>query len=186
VKKRFISAFILASTFSVSAVAADDSGWFIGAAAGQSDIDASGVTFDEDSSYKLLAGYDFTRHWAIGVEYVDLGDFDVETLLGAPLPAGVTSSLEADGFNFFGMFTYPVNDTFGVFAKAGLFYWDIEASASGPGGVARVDDDGTDFSLGLGAALNLTDNAAITIEFQRFDIDGDDVDTITGGITFRF
>jgi len=186
VKKRLIPALILASTFSLTATAADDSGWFIGAAVGQSDIDASGATFDEDTSYKLLAGYDFTRNWAIGIEYIDLGDFDVEKLFGAPLPAGVKSSLEADGFNFFGMFTYPVNDSFDVFAKAGVFSWDVEASASGPGGSASAGDDGTDYSLGLGAALNFTDSAAITVEFQRFDIDGDDVDTITAGITFRF
>lgn len=182
VKKILIPAFILASTLSVTATAADDSGWFAGAAIGQSDIDASGISFDEDTSYKLFAGYDFTRNWALGVEYADLGEFDVTS----SLPAGVTAFTEVDGFNFYGMYSHHINDSFSLFAKAGIFIWDVTAVASGPGGTATASEDDSDFSWGLGGAFNMTDSAALTLEFQRFDIGDDEVDTITGGITFRF
>jgi opacity protein-like surface antigen len=178
VKKLLVPAFIAATSIGLTAHAAEDSGWFIGAAAGQSDVDIS--AYDESTTYKVVAGYDFNKNWALGVEYIDMGDFDID---GFP---GVNADVEIDGFNFFGMFTLPVSETFDLFAKAGAFHWDADASVSGGGLSVSLNDDGTDFSWGVGAALNATENVALTLEFQRFDIDGDDIDTITAGLKFSF
>jgi len=186
VKKTLIPAFILASTLSATAIAADDSGWFATAAIGQSDVDASDIELDQATNYKLLVGYDFTRNWAIGVEYADLGKFDVTSLFGDPLPADVSSFLEVDGVNFFGQYTQPINDSFSLFAKAGVYLWDLKATASGSEGSGSESDDGSDISWGVGAEFNVTDTAALAVEFQRFDIGGDNINTLTGGITFQF
>lgn len=175
-KKVLIPAFILASTISTSVLASDSTGWFADVSVGQSDVDVSG--YDEDTSYKIGAGYMFNDNWSAGIEYVDLGEFDITV-------PGVTGSADVDGFNFYGRFSFPVNDSFNLFAKAGLFAWDGSASASGPGGSASLNGDGTDLSLGLGAEYKLNNSVSLKVEYERFDSD-DDVDTITGGIAFRF
>ena len=177
-KKLLVPTFIAATSLSLTTIAAEDSGWFLGAAIGQSDVDIS--AYDESTTYKLVTGYDFNKNWALGVEYIDMGDFDIN---GFP---GVSADVEIDGFNFFGMFSIPVSDSFDLFAKAGAFHWEGDASISGGGLSISLDDDGTDFSWGVGAALNASDSASLFLEYQRFDVDGDDIDTITAGLLFRF
>ena len=95
---------------------------------------------------------------------------------------GGSGSVESDGIQFAGVGIIPVNPQFDVFGKLGFFMWDV--SASGPGGTA--DDDGTDLMFGVGAAWKFSPQLAARAEWERFDLDGDDVDFLSIGLQFNF
>jgi len=170
VKKTLIPAFILASTLSLTATAADDSAWFSSLAIGESSL--STVDLEDAISHKVALGYGFNRNWALGVEYTDLGEFH-----RTDVPVGFEAFVEVYGFNYFGMFSFPVSDAFSVFAKAGIYHWNIKPSGN-------TDFDEQDFAWGVGTALNIHKDAALTLEFQRFEVAEEAIDAITVGITF--
>lgn len=181
-KKLLPSALMLSAVLTFPVNAEQETNWFAAAAVGNSDANVGFL--DDDTGFKVAGGYSFSENWAVSLEYVDLGELDVDaSALGF---FGVNSSLEADGFNLSVIGILPVNDSFDLFAKVGAFNWDIEAKASSGGFSASEDEDGTDISWGLGAAYNFSDNFSVTAEFQRFDIDEDEIDLISGGVIFRF
>ena len=112
--------------------------------------------------------------------YVDLG----EVTASAP---GVGATVEVDGFSLVGTASYPFAEQFGVFAKAGAFFWDGEASATGGGfSAAASDDDDVDVTYGVGAVYNFSEQVGFRVEWERYDIDGDDVDLISAGVAVSF
>lgn len=145
---------------------AQDTGWYLGAGAGTSDVDVSG--FDDDTGTKLSVGYRFNRNLGLEGGFTDLGEFDA---------AG--SSVEIDGFQIVGVYSLPaVGEKVSVFGKAGFYGWDGE-TASG------LSDNGTDAAFGLGVQYGAGD-WAVRGEWERFDIDGDDVDLISASIVYSF
>src|SRR6202050_5701527 len=100
-----LAAAMLAVTAGSSALADDDSGWYIGANAGQSrakiddvriidGLAAQGIATtalkDDDRTlgYKVFGGYEFNQYLALESGYFDLGKFGY-TAATAP-PAGLT------------------------------------------------------------------------------------------------
>ena len=139
--------------------------WYVGGAAGNADDDALD---DDDSSVKLLGGYQFNEHFGAEGALVDLGDFDT--------PAG---TLSQEGVAIEAIGRYPLGDSFTVFGKAGFFRWEVETSIA--------DDDGTDGTFGFGGEYRLGDNWRLRAEWERFsDISGGDVDMISFGATYSF
>ena len=166
---RLMLALIATSTLAAApAMAGDEPGWFVGAGAGYFTVDANG--FDgSDTSFKVLGGYDFGRYFTGEIEYIDGG---------SPDDRGV--SIEVDGFNASVLGTLPVSNQVEVFAKLGMFFWDVEARGFG-------DDSGEDFSYGLGISYGFPSNLGVRAEYQRFDIeDSDTVDLAALSLTWRF
>jgi OOP family OmpA-OmpF porin len=164
-------------------VSAQQTGAYAGGSIGMTSVDvcdgvgAFGVTDcdDQDIGFKIFGGFRLNENFAAEVGYVDLG----EVSLAGPAGSG---SIETDGFQFAGVGRLPINEQFDVFAKIGLYMWDL--SASGPGGSA--DDDGTDIMFGFGGAWNFTEQLALRAEWERFDLDGDNVDLLSLGLQFNF
>lgn len=164
-------------------VAAQDSGFYVGAGAGMTSFDVCddlaglGLTScdDDDTGFKAYAGKSFTRNFGVEVGWVDLGE------ITASGPGG-TAKVGVDGFQVAALGMLPLNPRFGLFGKVGLYLWDL--SASGPGG--SLSDDGTDFMFGLGLNWNLARQLDLRVEWEQFDIDGDDVSLISAGVLFRF
>lgn len=151
-------------------VSAAEANWYIGAGAGNSDPDVSGL--DDDTGIKFLGGYYFTENFAVEGGFVDLGEFDVDFFPGA--------SAEVDGFQIAGVGNWPVSQNVSVLGKFGLYLWDGEIDVLGFG----FDDDGTDIMFGFGAQVG-SGKWAVRGEWERFDIDGDDVDLLSFSILFR-
>ncbi|MBW6509985.1 MAG: porin family protein [Desulfuromonadales bacterium] len=176
-KKKFLFALVLVFSLAVT-VYAEDSGVYIDASVGRSDINESG--FDKGTSVSFGLGYSFNEYFSTEVRYIDFGDFDDDIF-----PVWTISG-DAFVFNIVGK--YPVTDRFSVFAKLGFFAWDAEVKEQGFGKLGS--DDGTDITYGAGLSFLFAEKIASYVQFQRYEfkIDGEniDLDDISVGLQYRF
>lgn len=195
------------------------SGFYATGSIGQTRIDNNdlstlenlGVSVDDtDTGYSTGIGYEFNKYVAFEGGYADLGEATATysgavsgTINGTPFSATGTirAQAEADGFYFGPILSLPVTDKFSIYAKAGLFIWDVDTSASAAGtltyggnvyagsGEATVSDNGTDAYFGAGIAYDVTQTLSVKTEWTRFQIDSDSdsvVDFVSAGLVFKF
>jgi OOP family OmpA-OmpF porin len=168
-------------TVAGGAAIARDSGIFVGASAGYSDLEAddrvAGFEFDLDDGdfgYKVFGGYRINDWFGFEAGYVDFGESEGRNSLGK-------FSVDLSGWDAFLVGSLALGP-FEVFGKAGGIYWDAESKLA----QFSDDDNGGDFALGVGGALNLG-SVGLRAEIEYFDIS--DVDTLllyTVGLTITF
>jgi OmpA-OmpF porin, OOP family len=181
---------------------AQDRGFYLGAALGQSDadIDCTGTTScdNKDNSWKILGGYQFNRNFALEFGYADLGAPSASTPpfffpgLGT-VPAG-NLKIETTVFELVAVGTLPLTNQFSIYGKLGLYRADTETSASFANGVsASESDSNNDLTFGVGARFDFTRNLGIRLEWQQYGgvtepLTGEefDIDVISAGVIFRF
>lgn len=192
------------------AVAADDTGWYIGGNVGQStaDIDApriksglqaGGLTttdFKEDernNGFKLFGGYQFNRYLALEGGYFDLGEF---SYVANTLPTGtVSGNLSVRGVNLDLVGLLPFTDKFSAFARAGVTQARTRDKFSATG-FATVQDperskSNTGFKVGVGIQYALVPSLGLRVEAERFRIDDavgskGDINLVSIGLLYRF
>ena len=123
------------------------------------------------SSWKLFAGYQFNRNFALGLGYTDLGE--------------VTASTLAMGF--------MARQRRSAYGKLGLYRADTDISVNFAGlGSVTDSDSNTDLTFGLGVRFDITPRLGARLEWQRYsgvaagDFDEGDVDVISLGLAWRF
>jgi opacity protein-like surface antigen len=171
---RKLSAIALLAGLAPLAQAADNC-IYLGAGYAQSDYglddpDLDGFD-DEDSGFKLIAGWRVMDNFGVEVNYVDHGDALVppDTRLGAE-----TISAFAVGY-----IDFPVID---LFAKAGATSWQVDAVTGG----GNFDDDDLDFAWGVGVQARFWSFGA-RLEYEQFPILNDEkLDTISLSFTYTF
>ncbi len=198
-KKVTYTIFATALTAALAAPVFAAEGFYLGGSAGRTeasdgcdgldDIGFSGSCDDTDTGWKLFGGYQFTPNFGAEAFYADLGEVSASGIADG---VRVTADVEIDGFGVSTIGTWPIGDNFGVFGKLGLFRWDIESSATGRRSVS-LDDDGIDFTFGIGARYALNESFAIRAEWEWFNELGDedtigesDVDLLSAGVVFSF
>ena len=190
-----------AVTFGSPAIA-QDMGFYIGGALGQSsvDIDCAGTTScdDKDSTWKILGGYQFNRNFALEFGYADLGAASASTpsffLPGFGTVPAANLKIEATVFELLAVGILPIADRFSLYGKAGLARSETETSVNFANGLSRSESDsGTSLTFGGGVRFDVTRNLGIRLEWQRYtdvpeavtDSEGD-IDVISLGVIFRF
>jgi OOP family OmpA-OmpF porin len=163
-----------------------DTGLYLGAAVGQSKVrhfcnDVATVGFptcdEKDVTWKLSAGYNFNRNFAVEAGYVDWGKFTFSN-------AAISGDVKAKGFELLAVGAFPVYQNLSAYAKAGFVRWDADFSARVGSAAFSNDDKGTDFTFALGLAYDFTNNFAARLEWQRYtDLV---VDTVTLGLLYKF
>ena len=157
-----------------AAVAGADSGFYIGAGAGDSAIENSAAGFDEsDTAYKIFGGYN--------IGFIPLVDFAVEaSYVDFGKPAASGSSIEVSGFNAYGLAGLSFG-LIGIFAKAGALSWDEDSTF----GTESSSNSGTDPAYGIGARLAIG-SFAVRAEYEVYDLDNADLGmaSISGVFTF--
>ena len=155
---------------------------YLGAGAGITTVDlcddfsGPGVSCDDkDTGMKIFGGFKFNPNFGVEASWVDLGEVSVSD------PGG-SASVEVDGFGVAAVGMIPINPQFGIFGKLGAYMWD----ASGGGLASGSSDDGTDIMVGAGVNWNFTSRFGVRAEWERFDIDGDDVDFLSVGAQYNF
>lgn len=136
--------------------------------------------FDDDRvSWKAFAGLQLAPGLAVEAQYLDFGSSE-----------GSIAEAEAEGWTAALVAGIPLG---GItpFAKAGALFWDTEARAQGPlNSTLHYGDDGTDFFWGLGLDFHFTPQLALRVEYERYSLEGDDVETdidaATAGLRFSF
>lgn len=152
--------------------AGTESGFYIGAGAGDSSVVTT--NFDEsDSSYKVLGGFNIgfipLVDLAVEASYVDFGS-----------ASSSTTSIEATSLNAFGLVGLSFGP-FGIFAKAGMSDWDVDTKI----GSATTSTSGTDPVYGIGARLAF-ESFSLRAEYEVYDLDVIDVDMISVSGVYTF
>lgn len=184
--KKGLMAGLIAAAFGLSAPAAfaqgmDERGWYIGGHLGQADIDELD---EEDTSWKIVGGYRFSRNFAAEVGYIDFG----KTRLSA---GGEFLELKANAIEVVGVGSMPVADRFSVYGKLGVFRGEVKANFNLPSlglGSGTEKDTSTELTFGFGASYDATRNISVRGEWQRYQDVGDatDIDVLSLGVLFRF
>jgi len=189
--KMFAAAVLVLSGL-VAASQASAQGFYIGGSVGNSDIDdeittgliTSGSVDGKDTGFKIFGGYQFDQNFGVELAYVDLGKASYSgSFFGAPVTGG---KVEVWGLNISAVGTLPLNPSFSLFGKVGLFSWEAEASDVTGGVPFSAKDDGADLSVGLGLSYNFTKNVSARVEWQRFMMDVADADLLSVGIVYKF
>ncbi len=174
---RLFGAATLASLM-ITPAANADSGFFVGAAIGDTTI-SDGVGYDEnDSSWKLVGGFIFD---------VPVVDFTVELAyndFGAPSGDVLGTEVEFDATGISAFATVGMDwGLVGGFLKAGMVQWDADVAIDN---VRAGSDDGTDPAYGLGLRFNFS-SIEVRAEYERFDVaDADETDMLSLGLLWRF
>jgi opacity protein-like surface antigen len=204
--KSKIALFTALALVAGSAVAAD-SGFYVGAGMGYSkmNVNESKLTnsldaFLEDTGffvgsensdqystpYSIFVGYKFMPYLAAEVAYLDMGSsnykarLDYDTGDGIITNVGkVTGDWHATGWPVSALGIWPINETWSVFGRLGIFMGDMKATAKAVAsdsefdcapdcGIAKghTSDNSTEFFGGAGVDMNFLDTWAARLEWQ--------------------
>ena len=168
------------------AFAGADSGLYIGLGLGNAAVEASGTDpvrgnyslDDNDSGIKLFGGYNFGLvpflDLAVEGSYVDFGT------TRATFQDTSSFRVEVTGINGFGLIGFDVGPV-GLFAKAGLMYWELDNTLS-----SSPTTSGTDPAYGVGAKIQFG-SFAVRAEYEAFEVDGlDDLSMVSVSAVYTF
>lgn len=165
---------------------------YLGAGFGRSEVDEevtiglidTGTVDATDTGFKVFGGYRINTWYALESAYVDLGEVTYSGAFGAD--AVTDGSVEVSGATVGPVVFLPLNPSFEVFGKAGLFIWEAEANDITGGAPFSSTEDGTDLYLGVGAAWSFTPNLVWQAEWEAFRMDDIDAGLLSLSLVYRF
>jgi OOP family OmpA-OmpF porin len=163
----------VAGLFAVSAQAqVAGSGVYVGGSLGQAKVkggDFPGLDSTKAAG-KLHAGYAFSPNFGLELGYAQMGDFDYSG-----------GSVKANGYFLDAVGTFPFTPQWSGLARAGAFQGKLDDGSR--------SDRGNSWKVGGGVEYNLTPNAAVRAEYERyrFNVMGSPTaDMLTVGLNYRF
>jgi hypothetical protein len=169
--KSYCLAAVLAATTSSSVLA--ETGFYIGAQTGYSDIELS--DFDDDLSVQGYAGYNFIDWLGVEAGYTDLGDFDVKDGNSSVGVEAVHLALVLNG-----KFGYGLN----VIAKVGAY--DADISPDIPNAAVK-DTSETGYTYGAFLLKQFGSTFGVTGGWQYFNsVDEVDFNNYFVGVRLQF
>ena len=132
---------------------------------------------DEDTGWKIYAGWQPLKNFALEAGYLDLGETTAK--------GGATNlSAEVDGWTVATLAFIPGLEKLGVYIKGGVYFYDADLSGVLSGVPVSADESDPAPLYGMGLRLPLNDNLRMNIEFERFlDIGDDATFTFPSGAT---
>ena len=183
-----------------TAFAGSDSGLYLGGSFGQADVDLTqdvpdlGCEHnfdDEDTAYKLYAGYNLglipTINLAVEGGYIDFGQRQGNyTAEYEDASVSTDSEIDLTGWTVSGLAGFDLGPV-GVFGKVGVIDWDSEVKELSDVGDINTDPDqsGTDPAYGVGAKVQIG-SIAVRAEYEQFENDDDDINLYSIGATVTF
>ncbi|MGV8899134.1 MAG: OmpA family protein [Burkholderiaceae bacterium] len=189
---------------------AQDSGWYVGANAGQSraKIDderitsslagrgLSGISIaddDRDTGYKIYGGYKINKNFAVEGGYFDLGEFGYAATTSTGTLNG-NSKIKGLNLDLIGML--PITEKFSAFGRVGVNYADVKDSFTGTeasvyGANANPSERAANLKVGLGLQYAFTESLAMRAEVERYRINDavgnkGDIDLVSLGLLYQF
>jgi OOP family OmpA-OmpF porin len=190
-------------------VAAEDSGWYLGFNAGEAKakIDDERITSsllgagfttasirddNEHFGYKVFAGYDFNRHFALEGGYFDPGRFGY---YASTTPAGMLSgNMRLNGVNLDALAFLPFTEKLSAFGRVGVNYAKARDSFVGSGAAVALTPDSNkrdaNYKFGLGLQYSFSKAFAMRVEAERLRISDPvgpkgDIDMYSLGMVFK-
>lgn len=192
------------------AVAQDQDGWYLGAGGGAArasiaedeitaDLMNSGYQVTEfdadenDSGYKIFAGYQFNEHFALEGGYFDLGNYSYDATTS---PAGMKSGqLDLNGWNLDLIGLLPLSERASLFALVGAHRSKASVHFAGTGAVNVLTPNyaktTTDYKLGVGYQYQMTERFGLRLAAERYRMDDavgndGDLDLYSLSLLYRF
>lgn len=175
-------------------------GLFVSGDMGYGNVDVTnanvaGGTTTPQVSHSHLAwaahiGYQFNKYFAVESGYTSFGAVKL-VIPEADINANVVGKAYYSGVDLLAKGILPINDQFSLFGKAGVVYLhsnvDVSASQSGVTVFGENDSSWTAApELGMGAAYNVTQNAAINVQaIHAFD-EKPAVTAYLAGVSYKF
>jgi OOP family OmpA-OmpF porin len=185
-KKITVAAIAITGLLGASPAFAGDQGWYLlggvgqatGGDSGQSSVDnavasAGGPGFsssmDTPTLYKLQAGYQLDRNWAVEGGYIGSNNENY-TAAGGNLPGLVSSSASVSGWNLAGVGILPLADKFSLLGKLGIAAMQESATAQGAGFYASTTGSKTDVTYGIGVKYDFTNAVFVRADLDSYNI----------------
>ena len=169
----------------------ETSGFYLGGGFGQfnakiDDVDQVDNTIDkwneDDTAYKVFAGYRLNRFLAFEADYINLGKPS-----GAVVP-GFNVDSSVDGFAPYVVGTLPLGPYFEVYGRLGYYFYDANLrQRSQLNGDVQFDEESNDLVWGGGIGANVGEKFNVRLEYERFDLQRlDDADALWLNAAWRF
>src|SRR6266850_6606156 len=173
-----LSAAVMAAPAVSMAQARGDTGWYVGGSVGQSKtrhVDCAGFSSCDTkaAAFRILGGYQINRNFAAELGYHDFG----RATGSVPSASGnINGNIKANAAELVGLGAYPFANRFSVYGKLGAYRAEAKLSTSQAGsGSASLKDRNTDLTFGFGAQYDVTREAGVRAEWQRYkSVGGDD------------
>ena len=141
---------------------------------------------DQSSTgWRVTLGYRVMDFVGLELEYARFGEIDAAANIGG---STVQARAKGDGVGLLLVGNVPLGERLELFAKGGLFNWEVEAEDA----TGTADADGYDPTFGAGARFRLGGPLWAQIEWRRYRDVGDrnvtgesDVDFVSFGIELR-
>ena len=167
------------------------SGFYLGAGVGQFNADIDNVddvdsTVDnwseDDTAYKVFAGYRLNRFLGLEVDYINLGKPSGEVVPGFNVDTSV------DGFAPYVVGTIPLGPYFEIYGRAGYYFYDANTRMTDTlDNRVSFDEESQDFVYGGGIGANIGEKFNVRFEYEKFDLQGlDDSDALWLTAGWRF
>lgn len=172
---------LLCSTLAIQAHARD--GLFVSATVGSADLTENFGGFEIDSSstaYGATVGWRFNDYFSVEGGYRNFGRFDQTFAVN---DESVSVSLKADGFVLGAIGHLPLGERFGLFGKAGSFFWDGDSKINS---LTVASPGDTNLYLGAGMTYDLTDRFSVSADLARYNLDDTESDVYSLGVLFSF
>jgi OOP family OmpA-OmpF porin len=151
------AAAMAASTGVLAQQSAAGNGLYIGADVGNADFGS-----DDDTAFKLYAGYKFHPNVAVEGGWASLYD---------------KGGVEATSLEVVAVGMFPLTPQFSLLGKLGFASVDVDSPAGG--------DTKTELTYGIGVQFEATPKIGVRAQWQRYDTD-QEIDLLSVGVVFRF
>jgi len=151
------------------------------------------ATGDRSTAYKLFAGYQINKHFALEGGYFDLGEFD---FAATTVPAGtLNGNLKFKGYNLDAVVMLPIVEKLSAFGRIGFIYAETQDAFTGTGAVVVTNPNPSkgvpSSKFGAGLQYDFTQSLGLRIEAERYRVDDavgnkNNVDFYSGGLIYRF
>ena len=167
------------------------SGFYLGAGVGQfnagidnvDDVDSTVDNWSEDdTAYKVFAGYRLNRFLGLEVDYINLGKPSGEVV------PGINVDTSVDGFAPYVVGTIPLGPYFEIYGRAGYYFYDANTRMTDTlDNRVSFDEESQDFVYGGGIGANIGEKFNVRFEYEKFDLQGlDDSDALWLTAGWRF
>ena len=178
------SGLLLATLFAGTAAAQSNA--YVFGAIGNTDADVAlgglNRVDDDNSSYKLGAGYAVTSNISLEIAYQNFDRHNGQTDCPpgfACLVIPVAARADLTGVSLAVLGSVPLSDRFSAYGKLGFFSWDVEFE----GFSSAFDDSGEDLLYGVGLRWSIDDSWKVFAEYERVELD---LDSAQLGVSFHF
>ena len=149
---------------------------------------------EDDEGYSLYAGWPINENLDIEASYQDFGEASLSGVSGNQFKyegttyefnTTATLAASATSFGFAAKPKFEISDGVMLYGKLGVHNWKSELSITSTTVTASADEDGTDVFYGGGIQVSL-ENINGRVGYSKFDLDGEDVNSINLGLSYNF